>query len=194
MLARVKQSIVAVSALVFLNNCAPIIIGGATTVGMAVHDRRTVGTVVEDRAIEFKAYELLRQQQRRLARSHVAVTSYNNVVLLSGEVETAQLRDWVEQTVSRVEKVRKVHNELLVGPPSPLASRSNDSWITAKAKSALLQISGLPSFDPSRVKILTERGNVYLLGLVSQQEGDAVTHIVRQISGVQQVVKLFEYI
>ena len=191
---RVMKLIAAIIAPVLLANCAPVVIGGATTVGMAVHDRRSVGTVVDDNTIEFKAYEILHRDQSRLAQSHVNITSYNYVVLLSGEVATPELRAWAEQTVSGVEGVRRVHNELLVSPPSSLGSRSNDSWITAKAKSALIQISGLPSFDPSRVKVVTERGNVYLLGLVNQREGDAVTNVVRQVSNVQQVVKLFEYI
>lgn len=177
-----------------LSACGPTLVLGGATAASIVHDRRTAGTVVEDQAIELKAYQALQQQGNRIGRSHINITSYNGRVLLSGEVETPELKQWAEQTVRGLEKVKDVFNELEVRPPSSLASRTNDSWITTKAKSSLLQISGMPNFDPSRVKVVTERGVVYLMGLIKEQEAAAVTSTVRRIGGVQSVVKLFEYI
>lgn len=179
---------------VTLSGCGAVIVGGTATAAGVVHDRRTAGTVVEDQAIELKAHEALDSEPQRLAGAHVNVTSYNNIVLLSGEVPDPQTRQWVEERVRQVEKVRQVHNELVVAPSSSLASRSNDSWITTKVKTSLIQISGLPDFDPTRVKVVTERGSVYLMGLVSQAEGEAAASVARQVSGVQQVVTLFEYL
>jgi osmotically-inducible protein OsmY len=177
-----------------LSGCGAVIVGGTATAASVVHDRRTAGTVVEDQAIELKAYEALDREPQRMADAHVSVTSYNNVVLLSGEVPDLQTRQWIEEQVRQVEKVRKVHNELVVAPPSSLANRSNDAWITTKVKTSLIQISGLPDFDPTRVKVVTERGSVYLMGLVSQAEGEASASVARQVSGVQRVIKLFEYL
>ncbi len=175
-----------------LSGCGVLVVGGTATAAGVVHDRRTAGTVVEDQAIELKAYEVLDSQ--RLANAHVNVTSYNNNVLLSGEVPDESTREWVEERVAEVEKVRQIHNELAVAPPSSLGSRSNDAWITTKVKTSLVRISGLPGFDPTRVKVVTERGSVYLMGLVTQAEGDAAASVARQIAGVQRVVKLFEYL
>ena len=177
-----------------LSGCGvALVLGGATAASM-VHDRRTAGTIVEDQSIELKSYEVLQSENRPPGSVHINVTSYNGHVLLTGEVQNAALQNWAEQSTAQVEKVRHVYNELTIAPPSPLASRSNDGWITTKAKSSLLQIEGLPDFDPSRVKVVTERGIVYLMGLLREQESDAVTATVRRVSGVQQVVKLFEYI
>jgi len=181
-------------ALFSMTGCGPaLVIGGATAASM-VHDRRTTGAIVEDQSIELKSYQVLQNQARPPGSLHINVTSYNGYVLLTGEVSTDALRGWAEQSVAQVEKVKHVYNELAIAPPSPLASRSNDGWITTKVKSSLLQIDGLADFDPSRVKVVTERGIVYLMGLLREQESNAVTATVRRVSGVQQVVKLFEYI
>lgn len=178
-----------------LNACVGgLLVGGATAVGLAMHDRRTVGTVVEDQALEFRLHHALRRSAMPLGNSHINVYSYNGNVLLSGEVSSEALKRGVEDVVRRDDKVRHIHNELQVGEPSPIISRSNDAWITTKTKSSLLQLSELPHFDPTRVTVVTERGTVYLLGLVTRQEGDAVAQVARRVNGVQQVVKLFEYI
>jgi osmotically-inducible protein OsmY len=177
-----------------LSGCGPLIVTGSATAARLIHDRRTAATQIEDQAIEFKAYSAFRQAGETLGRSHINANSYNNVVLLTGEVDRPQLRQWAEDTVRGIDKVRFVHNELTVAPPSHWGSRSNDAWLTLKAKSSLLKIQDLPDFDPTRVKVITERGIVYLFGLVTPQEGDAVTGTVRHLEGVQQVVKLFEYI
>lgn len=177
-----------------LMGCGPTLVVGAGTAAAVIHDRRTTGTVIEDQAIELKTYEILRANSALMEGSRVKVTSYNKVVLLSGEVTSEHLSQQIEAKVSTIPEVGQIHNELLIGPPSSLATRSNDSWLTAKSKSVLLQISAMPGFDPSRVKVVTARGNVYLMGLLTLEEADAVTATVRRVGGVQQVVKLFEYI
>ena len=184
-------SVVLLSSLV---GCAGVMVGSAATSVSMVHDRRTVGTIIDDQSIEFKIYEKLDQNEAIKSQSHINVTSYNNAVLLSGEVPTPAMRQQVEEIARNIEKVKYVHNELMVGPPSTLGSRSSDTWITTKVKSSLLQIDSLPGFDPTRVKVVTERGIVYLFGLLTPAEADAVTSTVRRVGGVQKVIVLFEYI
>ena len=177
-----------------ISGCGPTILLGGATAAKVVHDRRTTGTLVEDQAIEFKAYRTLLGARSNLGGSNITVTSYNNVVLLSGEVDSEQIRQWAEDIVRNIDQVRFIHNELAIGPKSAWSSRSNDAWLTTKVKSSLIQVDGISGFDPTRVKVVTERGIIYLFGLVTPQEGEAVTGVVSRLAGVQQVVKLFEYI
>jgi osmotically-inducible protein OsmY len=157
------------------------------------HDRRTTGTMVEDQSIENKIYASLNQVEGLRNESHVNITSYNTVVLLSGEVATPELRDTAEEIARSVPQVQEVHNELVVAAPTSLGERSNDAWITTKVKSSLLQVSDLPGFDPTRVKVVTERGVVYMFGLLEPDEATAAVETARRVGGVQKVVTLFEY-
>jgi osmotically-inducible protein OsmY len=180
-----------------LSGCAGLLFGGAAATGVnAIHDRRTAGTMLDDQNIEFNSYITFRKTEELASaeRAHINVTSYNNAVLLSGEVITPELRQLAEDKIRTVSKVRFIHNELAVGQPSSLQSRATDTVITAGVKASLFKIGDIPNFDPTRVKVVTERGTVYLFGLVTTQEAEAVTETVRRVNGVQQVVKLFEYI
>lgn len=183
-----------VLAMVLLTGCIPLLVGGAAVgVGVA-HDRRTAGTVLDDQTIELKLYSAFDRQLP--PGNHIDVTSYNGAVLLSGEAVSEQARQQAEAIARNLVEppVREVYNELVIGPPSALSSRSNDSLLTTKVKAALLQINDIPDFDPSRVKVVTERGIVYLLGLVRPREADAAADTASQVSDVRQVVTLFEYI
>ncbi len=178
-----------------LQGCTPVVVGGAAVAtAEVVHDRRTAGTIIEDQAIELKAYRAIHKDRELASQSHISVTSYNMNVLLTGETPTEELRQRAAEIVRRIPKVRRVYNELAVAGPSSLTSRSNDALITAKVKLALFKIKGLEGFDPTRVKVVTERGNVYLMGLLTHREADAVAEAARRVSGVQRVIKLFEYI
>ena len=176
----------------FLSGCAGLLVGGAAVgVGMA-HDRRTTGTVVDDQTIALKLYDVFNQQLP--PGNHINATSYNGAVLLSGEVVSELARRQAETLARGIDPpVREVYNELVIGPPSTLSSRSNDLLLTTKVKTAFFQIN-IPDFDPTRVKVVTERGVVYLIGLVRPSEADAVANVASQVSGVSQVVTLFEYI
>lgn len=177
-----------------LSGCAGLVIGGAATGASVVHDRRTAGTVVEDQSIELKAKTGLFKDEELRQQTHLNVTSYNNIVLLSGEAPNAVLKQRAGKIVASVEKVRHVHNEVQIAAPSSMMSRSSDSVITAKVKTSMLGIKGLEDFDPTRVKVVTENSVVFLMGLVTRKEAGAVTEAARQVSGVQRVVKLFEYL
>lgn len=177
-----------------LAGCAGVVLGGtAASVGV-IHDRRTPGTVIDDELIELQVYDALYQDKHLLEQTHVNITGYNGQVLLTGEVVTPMQRQQVEMMVKGIAKVRSVYNELVIAPPSTVANRNADTWISTKVKGALFGIHAIPGFDPTRVKVVTERGTVYLLGLVTVQEAETATATVRQVDGVQQIVRLFEYL
>jgi osmotically-inducible protein OsmY len=176
-----------------LSGCVGLLVGGAATSISVAHDRRTAGTVVDDQTIEFKVYNEL--NLKLPPGNQISVTSYNGVVLLTGEASTAQARQRAEVIARGIEpSVRMVYNELVIGPPSSLSGQSNDALITTKVKTALFKINNIPDFDPSRVKVVTARSVVYLMGLVKPVEADAVADVASRVEGVRQVVTLFEYI
>ncbi|MBS1222459.1 MAG: uncharacterized protein H6R23_2079 [Proteobacteria bacterium] len=184
----------AILATTLLTGCIPLLVGG-TAVGVGVaHDRRTTGTVVDDQTIELKLYDAFNKQLP--PGNHINTTSYNGAVLLTGEVVSEAVRQKAEQIARNLgePQVREVYNELAVSAPSSLSVQSNDALITTKVKTALVQITNIPGFDPSRVKVVTDRGVVHLMGLVKRQEADAAADKASQVGGVNQVVTLFEYI
>lgn len=122
--------------------------------------------------------------------SRIIVTSYNGVILLAGQTPRAELKQLAEQAAQRVNGVNKVHNELQVGRPTSLLVRSNDSLLTSRIKTQMLADSNVPS---ARIKVITENGIVYLLGLVTRAEANNATALVQSVSGVQKIVRLFQY-
>ena len=171
-----------------LSGCAPLIVGGAAVgTAMMVTDRRTSGVQIDDETIELRA--VARMNEAFGDRAHVNVSSYNRQVLLTGEAPTDAMRQQAEQVVSRVDNVRSVVNEIAVMAPTTLTQRSNDTYITGKVRASFVDASDLQS---NAFRVVTERGNVYLMGRVSQREADRATSIARQIAGVQRVVRIFE--
>ncbi len=184
-------------ALVFstllLQACTPVVVGGAAAGVAVAHDRRTLGTLVEDQEIELKAMDIKLNDPEIKDHSNVTATSYNMVVLLTGQVDSPQVRERYEMRVRQIPRVKHVIDEITVGPFSTFGQKTQDTYITTKAKLALLRVKS-PGFDPSRVKVVTEQGVVYLMGLTTREEADMATEAVRNISGVRKVVKVFEYI
>ena len=178
-----------VSALA-LQGCAGIVVGGAAVVGsLAATDRRTLGTQTDDKTISFKGDE--RVYSKLAANDNVKITSFNRRVLLTGEVRDENSKAIAAQEVAGIEGVREVINELAVAGTSSFTSRSNDTLITGKVKAALIDKEGLYI---NVIKVVTERGVVYLMGRVTHQEADLATEVVRGVSGVQKVVRVFEYL
>lgn len=177
---------------VFLfQGCASVAITGATTaVTTVAADRRTTGTMIEDEAIEIKSRLALSDQKELNKRVHINFTSYNTALLVTGEAPTEEDRQAVIDQVKYIEKVTAVHDEISIAGPSSLLSRSADAVVTAKIKSKILAEVDLSALH---IKVVTENGVAYLMGLVSQEEGDIATEIARRTGGVQKVVKLFEY-
>lgn len=176
------------AALPVLQGCVPLAITGAGTAVVVANDRRTAGTYLEDETIEWKVYGRMKD---RFAGAHANATSYNRRVLLTGEAPTEEAKKQIEEVVRGIENVKEVTNELQVAGASSLASRGNDSLVTTNVKARMVNNG---KFSPAHVKVLTEAGVVYLMGLVSPQEGDAAVEIARTTSGVNRVVKVFEYV
>jgi osmotically-inducible protein OsmY len=179
------------SLLPLLNGCIPLLIGGAVGAGaLMATDRRTSGTYIDDQNIELKAYREISHKYRE--NSHVNFTSFNGVVLITGEAANEDIKKDAEQYVRSISNVRNVFNEVVVGGNSSLGSRSNDTAITSKVKTRFVSNGG--RFWANHVKVITEQGVVYLMGLVTKQEGDAAAEVASTTSGVQRVVRVFEYV
>ncbi|MCX7693092.1 BON domain-containing protein [Tepidimonas taiwanensis] len=180
----------AAALLVPLSGCAPLVAGAAVggTVLVAT-DRRTTGAQVEDQAIELKAANRLREQLGERAR--ISVTSFNRRVLLTGEVASEADRQTALRIVQGVDNVAGLVDELAVmGSPS-LTARSADALVTARVKAAFVDAADLQA---NAFKVVTERGTVYLMGLVTKREADRASEIARAVPGVQRVVRVFEYL
>ncbi len=172
-----------------LTACFPIVAGGAAAGGAMAADRRTAGIFVEDENIELKAVKKMETNLGEYA--HVNVTSYNRNVLLTGEVPEDAAKAKAESLVKEINNIRSVTNEITVGPKSSIGSRSNDSFITSKVKGQFLTEN---KFPVNYVKVVTENGVVYLMGIVTTSEADAAVEIARNTQGVTSVVKVFEFI
>lgn len=171
-----------------LTACAPLLVGGAAVGGaMMVLDRRSSGAQIDDQAIELKAMNRAREALGQ--RGHVNATSYNRQLLLTGEVDSEADRVAVEQTVAKIDNVRSVVNELAVMGATSLTARSNDSILTGKVKATLVDARDI---EAGAFKVVTERGTVYLMGRVTEREGNRAVDLTRRIAGVQKVVRLFE--
>jgi osmotically-inducible protein OsmY len=173
-----------------MSACAPLIVGGAMVGGtLMVTDRRTSGAQIEDQAIELKSMNRIRDVIGD--RGHVGTTSYNRQVLITGEVDSEADKAAVEQAVQKVENVRSIVNELAVIGASSLASRSSDAIVTSKVKASFVDAADLSA---NVVKVITERGTVYVMGRVTEREANRATELARGVGGVQKVVRLFEII
>ncbi len=177
------------TALPLLQGCVPMIAAGATAGALSAFDRRSLGTQTEDETIEWKSSA--RVGEKFGDRVHINFTSFNRKVLLTGEVPSAEDKAEAELIVSGVTNVQGVYNELTIGPVSSFSDRSNDSFITSKVKSRMVD-SG--KFNPVHVKVVTEAGVVFLLGMVTQPEADSAIGVARTTSGVKKVVNLLEII
>lgn len=177
-----------------LNGCVPlVVVGGAAATASVVHDRRTTGSIVEDQSIELRVINGLGKDEELSKQSHINVTSYDYIVLLSGETPSEAFRTRAGEIARAQKKVRRVHNELVIAAPSSMMTRSSDSLITSKVKSALFKVKA-EGFDPTRVKVVTENGTVFLMGLLYRQEASEVTEQARKVSGVQRIVTLYRYL
>lgn len=183
--------IAAVLVLSQLSACAPIVVGGAAaTTALVATDRRTAGEQVDDKSIDVKiGIETRSILGKRPGR--VNGSSYAGQVLLVGDVSSAEDSQRIEVAVKKIDQVHQVINRLRIGPETALSVRSNDSWITTKATTALINTQDVPS---RTISVTTERGVVYLQGRVTHAEGDRAAKAVSTVAGVTQVVKLFEYV
>lgn len=152
---------------------------------------RTPGTIFDDEVIESMVKREIRNSNAAFDSAHLVTVSYNGIVLLAGQVESEALKAEAQQAAERIGKARSIHNELEVGGPISYVARSADSWLTTKVKSKLLANK---QTEASKVKVITENGVVYLMGLLPRAEADAAVDVARSVYGVQKIVKVFEYL
>lgn len=173
-----------------LSACAPVIVGGAaaTTTAMAI-DRRTVGEQIDDQSIELKVSSRIREILPDNAR--INNISYAGLVILTGDVPSENIKQLAATKTQEVEKVKRVINEIRVGDVTPLSVRTNDTWLTSKIKTALINAKDVPF---RTILVTTERGNVYLLGKVTHDEANRASYVASTVNGVNRVVKAFEII
>lgn len=185
----VLSGAVLASALVGLSGCAPLIVGGAVMTGVVATDRRTAGAQVEDEAIELKVASAVRKDLGE--RVHLNVTSFNRKVLLTGEARSQADKERAEKLAQSQENVQSIVNDLAVAPPSSLTQRSKDVVITSQVKAAFIDAKDL---QVNAIKVVTERGAIYLMGRVTAREAKRASDIVRGIGGVTKVVRVFDEI
>lgn len=172
-----------------LSGCVALVAGGAISGTLAATDRRTFGAQTEDRAIEVKGGIKLNNVIG--SAGHININAFNRRALLTGEVRDEATRAQAEREVASIEGVISVINELEIAGNSSFSSRSNDTMITTKVKASLIDRKDISA---NSFQVVTERGNVYLQGRVTQREGQIAADIARGVSGVAKVVKVFEYI
>lgn len=183
------KAILCAALLTSLSGCVEMIVGGAVMGAVATADRRTLGAQTEDKTITVKAE--LRVPKIAGPDAHVNIASFNRRVLLTGEVRDAAAKAAVEREVRGIEGVQTIDNELEIAGPSSYTSRSSDALITTKVKASLVDMK---TISATSFKVVTERGTVYLMGRVTQREGQVAADVARGVSGVQRVVKIFEYL
>lgn len=187
---------IALTALILLpllGGCVAAVTAGAIATGSSVHDRRGFGTVVDDKRIQLGAYDEVNKDKELVLKNRVMIAVYNGVMLLMGEVRTPDLKQRAERTVTGFEGVRRIVNEIDIMEPEGFWTRRNDNKLTARVKLALADITSVKGFDPTKVKVSAAHRTVYLMGLLSTEEVEIVTEVARNVSGVERVVKVFEY-
>ena len=177
----------AVGTLASMQGCIALLGVGAVAGGLSLNDRRTGGTQVEDQAIELKSSGRIREAVGE--KGHINVTSYNRVALITGEVPADADKAAVEKAIAGIEGVTNVVNELEVGANSTISTRSSDTVITTRVKSGLVDAKDVQS---SAIKVITERGNVYLMGRVTEREATRASEIARAQPSVMKVVRVFD--
>ncbi|HLO65121.1 MAG TPA: BON domain-containing protein [Azonexus sp.] len=191
---KAKLSLAALALLVALpalQGCVEAALLGTAAAAsvMSAHDRRSTGTQTDDETTEWKANNHVPAQYKNL--SHANFTSFNHRVLITGEVPSEEAKSIIESEIRKIEGVKEVYNELGIGPATPLASRSNDSFITSKVKARLVDTNQLSA---NHIKVLTERGIVYLMGIVNEREAKVAIAVARTTAGVVKVVNVLEVV
>ncbi len=184
-----SMALLAVTLTVLASGCVPLVLGGAAAVVTVAEDRRSPGIFVDDEGMENQA--LLRVKSRFGGQVHVNITSYNRQLLLTGEAVTEDVKRGVEEEVATVKGIKRIFNEMTVGPLAGVLGVSNDTRLTTVVKTRFLDAG---RFQTNHVKVVTEAGVVYLLGIVKRSEAEAATQLASTTRGVARVVRLFEYL
>lgn len=178
----------ALATVLTLSGCAAAVVGAAAVGISSATDSRTVGTQVDDQAIEIKVITALKAEER-LAESRIQVVSFNRSVLLMGQAQNHGVADLAARIARDIEGVQRVHNEIRVAEVISFKTISNDSWLTSKIKAKYVTDEAI---DASKVKVVTENSEVFLMGLVDRQMARQAVEVARNTNGVQRVIDAFE--
>ena len=190
-ISKLRALVVALVAVSMLSACVTALVAGVVVATVdVIHDRRTVGEYIDDSGIEITAQNILVSRAETRAAAHVKPVSWNGILLITGEIDDEGIKQELVGKFSAIQGVRQVVDETTVTGKTKLLTRSSDTWITSKVKSRLLLKTGL---DANRIKVVTTRGSVYLMGIVTETEAQSATELARTIRGVARVVKVFEY-
>ncbi len=174
-----------------LSGCTAAVVGGAVVGTSVALDKRTTGDYVEDQSIKSKLSHLYYEDKELSKTTHINITSYNRWVLITGEVATEQQKQQLTEMINKVKNVRNYFNEVAIANVSSMGTRTNDSFLTSKIKTAIF--SKMKELNGAQVKVVTESSSVFLMGLVTPEQGNQITEIARTTRGVKRVIKLFEY-
>ncbi|WP_192813378.1 division/outer membrane stress-associated lipid-binding lipoprotein [Gallaecimonas xiamenensis] len=176
-------------ATLLLQGCAAALVAGAAGTAAVANDRRTVGAYIDDENIELKITGVISSDPELRTKTHVNAVSINGEVLLIGQAPGEALRAKILSETQKIQGVRKVNNQIRLMTPTRLSTRTHDTWLTSVVKSKLFGAD----VDSSAIKVVTENSEVFLMGMVSHEEGNMATEVARNVPGVSRVVKVFQY-
>ena len=174
-----------------LQGCAAVAVVAITTGASMATDRRSIGNQIDDQSIQVEAYNEIAKNKALSDNTNFHLTSVNGSVLIVGQAPSANYRDQAIKIIHEIKGVVRVHNQIRIGTPTSVTTQTNDIWLTSKVKTALFSSQKINGKD---IKVITENGEVFLMGLVSKNEADAAVNVTRNISGVNKVFKAFEYL
>lgn len=183
--------LICATSLMALQGCAVLFVAGTAATAVALHDRRDISTQMEDKAVEIGINNSLSKRPELVDRTRVRVFAVNGKVLLVGQVPSHEFKSQVDEIARTQDGVSRVYNELEIAQPISLSKRSEDSWISTKVRADLV---GNKEMDFARVKVVTENQRIYLMGVLTQEEADLATEITRNVSGVREVVRVFDLV
>lgn len=187
---KVKPLIGLVLMLSLLQGCAAVVVAGAGTAAVSsANDRRTIGSQIDDNTIEFKATSAIGEMTALKDKARVVVKSVNGNLLVVGQSPNENLRQMAMSALEKIEGIKRIHNQIRIGNMTTMSTQTIDTWITTKVKLKLLATEDINSHN---ISVLTENAEVYLMGLVTEEEGNKAVEVARNISGVSKVIKVFE--
>lgn len=187
----IKKIIIISLLCLALQACIPAaFVVGATAGGTIVYDKRPFKTMIQDRNISNTALTRINNIPQLAQQTHITVATFDRIVLIVGEAPTQELRNQAYQVVSGIPNIKRIYNEITIEPPTSSLAQTNDAWLTTKVKAAMVGEKGLHS---GQIKVVTENGVVYLMGIVTHKQAGLGANAARRVEGVQKVVEIFEY-
>jgi osmotically-inducible protein OsmY len=186
-----KLSLLLLAVLISLQGCAALVVGAGVGAASAVHDRRTLGAQVDDKTAASRISVALSEVEALKNQTSITVQVFNGTALLVGQAPSNELIQLAQQTASSVKNIKKLHNQIRLGSPISTSDSAKDLWLSSKVKTQLIADKRI---DGLNIEIEVENSEVFLMGLVSQEEANIAVDITRNIDGVKQVVKAFEYL